>query len=185
MDCKHTSTKRISRQAHAFTLVETLVAIGIGSMLLVVIFSLSFYSSRSFAAMANYANLDAASRNALDRMTREIRGVNRLTVFSTNQLTFEDSSLNTLSYVYNPVQRTLVRTYMGVSQVLLTECDRLTFSIFQRNPVGGTYDQYPAANNNPALCKLVQVNWTCSRKIFGQKVNTESVQTAKIVIRKQ
>ncbi len=185
MVCKLMSTKRVSRRAPAFTLVETLVAMGVGSMLLVVIFSLSFYSSRSFAAMANYADLDSASRNALDRMTRDIRGVNRLTSFSTNQVSFEDIDLSTLSYVYNPLQRTLVRTQKGVSQVLLTECDRLTFSIFQRNPIGGTYDQYPAANNNPDLCKLVQVNWTCSRKIFGQKVNTESVQTAKIVIRRQ
>ena len=34
-------------------------------------------------------------------------------------------------------------------------------------------------------CKLVQLHWICSRKIFGAKVNTESVQSAKVVIRKQ
>lgn len=181
---KHTYTERETGRT-GFTIVETLVAIGVGSMLLLVVFSLSFYSSRSFAAMANYADLDAASRSALDRMTREIRGVNRLTAFSTNQLTFEDSDFTALTYVYNPSARTLTRNKSGVSRVFLTECDSLLFSIFQRNPVGGTYDQYPIANNNPALCKLVQVNWTCSRKIFGQKVNTESVQTAKIVIRRQ
>lgn len=162
-----------------------LVAFGIGSMLMVVICALSFYSSRSFAAMANYADLDKASRSALDRMTRDVRQVNRLTVFATNQLTFEDSDLATLRYSYDPGTRKFSRIKNGVSETLLTECDSLTFSIFQRNPVGGTYDQYPVSNNNPALCKLVQVNWTCSRKIFGQKVNTESVQTAKIVIRKQ
>jgi hypothetical protein len=32
---------------------------------------------------------------------------------------------------------------------------------------------------------LIEVSWICSRQIFGKKVNTESVQTAKIVIRKQ
>ena len=40
-----------------------------------------------------------------------------------------------------------------------------------------------SASNNPAICKLVSVSWRCSRTILGQKVNTESVQTAKIVIR--
>jgi hypothetical protein len=33
--------------------------------------------------------------------------------------------------------------------------------------------------------KLVQVTWVCSRSILGKKVNTESVQSAKVVIRKQ
>ena len=31
--------------------------------------------------------------------------------------------------------------------------------------------------------KLIDVSWKCSRKIMGEKLNTESVQTAKIVIR--
>ena len=34
-------------------------------------------------------------------------------------------------------------------------------------------------------CKLVDLNWRCSRQILQQKVNTESVQTAKIVIRNE
>ena len=34
-------------------------------------------------------------------------------------------------------------------------------------------------------CKLIAVSWVCSRTILGSKMNTESVQTAKIIIRKQ
>ena len=67
--------------------------------------------------------------------------------------------------------------------MLLTECDSLSFEIFQRNPIGGTYDQFPASS--PATAKLINVTWTCSRKILGTAMNTENVQTAKIVIRKQ
>ena len=65
----------------------------------------------------------------------------------------------------------------------MTECDYLRFAIFQRNPIGGTYDQYATAS--ATNCKLVQLNWICSRTILGAKVNTESVQSAKIVIRRQ
>ncbi len=186
MVCKITSTdqRRASRRS-AFTLVEALVSLGIGSLLLLVICSLSFYSSRSFAAMANYADLDNVSRNALDIMTRDIRQVSRLVSFTTNVVRFEDFDGGTLTFTYSPTARTLTRNRNGNVEVLLTECDRLSFSIFQRNPIGGTYDQYPASESAPSLCKLVQVNWTCSRQIFGKKVNTESVQTAKIVIRKQ
>jgi hypothetical protein len=66
---------------------------------------------------------------------------------------------------------------------LLEQCDYLKFSIFQRNPIGGTYDQYPAAT--PATCKLVQLTWICSRPIVGSGKNTECVQSAKVVIRKE
>jgi hypothetical protein len=71
----------------------------------------------------------------------------------------------------------------GVTEVLLTECDNLSFAIFQRNPINGTYNQYPTAS--PATTKLINVTWTCSRKILGNTMNTENVQTAKVVIRKQ
>jgi hypothetical protein len=30
---------------------------------------------------------------------------------------------------------------------------------------------------------MIDVSWKCSREILGAKINTESVQTAKIVIR--
>jgi len=30
----------------------------------------------------------------------------------------------------------------------------------------------------------VQLSWTCSRKVLGKKSTTESVQSAKVVIRK-
>jgi hypothetical protein len=67
--------------------------------------------------------------------------------------------------------------------MLLTNVDFLSFQIFQRNPVAGTYDTYPTSS--ATNCKLVSVSWICSRSILGSKLNTESVQTAKIVIRKQ
>ena len=61
--------------------------------------------------------------------------------------------------------------------------DQLSRDVRQRNPVGGSYDVYPVAT--PGTAKVVDVSWLCSRTIFGRKENTESVQTARIVIRKQ
>ncbi|MBI4663685.1 MAG: hypothetical protein HY735_33200 [Verrucomicrobia bacterium] len=166
-------------------MIELLVTSAVASLLSLGLASLVIYSNRSFAAMANYFDLDRRSRHALDTMSREIRQTNRLMTFSETSLTFEDYDGGVLRYVYDPTERTLTRSKNGQpdSDPLLTECDFLKFSIFQRNPVGGTYDQYPTAD--AATCKLVQLHWECSRKIFGAKVNTESVQSAKIVIRKQ
>jgi type II secretory pathway pseudopilin PulG len=174
---------KVQKSARAFSFIEMLVGIGVGSILLTVISALSLYSGRSFAALSNYSDLNQTSRKALDTMTRDIRQVNRLIDFNTNQLTFEDADGEALYFVYNPSSRRLRRIKGTTSEILLDHCDYLQFAIFQRNPIGGTYDQYPTAS--PSTCKLVQVNWICSRDLWQKPLNTESVQTAKIVIRKQ
>lgn len=166
-----------------FSLIEMLVGTAVGSLLVTILSIFSLYSGRSLAAMWNYADLGQTSRKALDTMTRDIRQVNRLVDFTPTLLSFEDADGSLLHFVYNPATKRLRRIKGSDSQVLLEDCEYLTFSIFQRNPIGGTYDQYPTAS--PATCKLVQVSWVCSRKVLGNPRNTESVQTAKIVIRKQ
>ncbi len=180
MDCKITSID--SSQRRGFTLIEMLMAVGIGSILFTSVALMLFHTSRSYAAMFNYVDLDQHSRNALDRMSQEIRQADRLISGTASQLNFSFNG-STLSYTYDPAAKTLTRTYQNQSQVLLTQCDTLSFSIFQRNPVGGSYDVYPTAQ--ASTTKLVQLNWTCSRNILGKTWNTESVQSAKIVLRKE
>jgi type II secretory pathway pseudopilin PulG len=170
------------------TLVELMVAMGVGSILFVAVGTLAFYSARSFAALSNYVELDNFSRNALDQMSREIRQADALLTGTDHQLVFQVSNptngvVSQVTFTYDPTSRQLTRTQSGTTTTLLKECDFLKFSIYQRNPIGGTYDQYPTAN--PATCKLVQMSWICSRNILGKKANTESVQSAKVVIRKQ
>lgn len=179
MVCKTTSTKN----RRGFTLVELLFTIAIGSLLFIAIGGLSLYASRSFYALVNYSDLDNQSRNALDRMTREVRQVNKLLSSSSTQLNFEDWDGATLSYIYSPNDQTLTRVKGSNSDVLLTGCESLSFATFQRNPIGGTYDQYATAM--PATTKLISVTWKCVRTILGSAVNSENVQTAKIVIRNQ
>ena len=170
------------------TLVELLIAMGVGSILFLAVGTLAYYSARSFAALSNYVELDNYSRNALDQMSREIRQADSLVSGTDHQLVFNvtnptNGSLYTVTFTYNPTTRIMTRTQGAQQTVMLKECDFLKFSIYQRNPIGGTYDQYPTAN--PATCKLVQMSWICSRNILGKKANTESVQSAKVVIRKQ
>lgn len=169
------------------TLVEILVATAIAGVVLIVVGGLMFYSARSFAALTNYVDLDQRSRNALDRMISEIRQTDGLNGFSSTQLVFANtnSSPPTVTYTYNPTAKTLTKTLNGVSTVLLTECQELQFTIFKRNPIAGTHDLVPADASRPDLVKAIQLSWTCSRDILGKKANTESVQSARVVIRKQ
>jgi hypothetical protein len=66
---------------------------------------------------------------------------------------------------------------------MMTGCDSLTFRLGTRNPIGGTFDVVSTTDVSEA--KVVNVAWNCARVILGHKVNTEAVQTARIVIRKQ
>ncbi|MCI0747742.1 MAG: hypothetical protein L0Y58_20235 [Verrucomicrobia subdivision 3 bacterium] len=160
MDCSITSTKRLPpgrstarRAQHGHSTSELLIALGLGGLLLCQLCSLWFYTSRSFAAQASYVGLDQDSQRALDRLSKEIRQAKGLTSFAANEMVFKD--IDDLPLAYSVVDRALVRIKGSQRTVLLTDCDWLKVSIFQRNPVEGSYDQYPAAD--VATCKLLEL----------------------------
>ena len=163
--------------------MEMLVAMGISGLVVATLMQFIFFTGRSFAALANYTELDRYSRNALDQMVYKIRQADQMTDFSSNRMVFAYNTTNTLTYDYSPTAKILTETIGGAQpKIILTGCDILTFSVFQRNTASGTYDQFPATLTNNAV-KLVQLSWTCSRTVLGSRINTESVQSAKIVIR--
>jgi len=174
------------------SLVETMV--GAMAMVLVVggVMVFAFYTARSFAAMSNYVDLDSKSRNTLDRMTSEIRQADKLTAATTNSLAFQTTdptsgAVHTLNYSYNADAKTVTRTYDGVTSVLLTECTFWTNALCQRNATNATFGSAFAAvpTSQPNECKVIQLTWICSRSILGKMANTESVQSAHVVIRKK
>lgn len=187
MDSKITSFNRRNRGRSGFGLSEFMMVMGLSSLFAIVLMSLLMLCSRSFAAIFNYVDLDDANRVCMDQMSRDIRQANRLISYTTNgpvvTLTFEDSDGFDLSYIYNATQRTLYRSKNNNPIPVLRECDNLKFDLQQRSPKDGGLEIYAAATVD--LTKVIDVSWVCSRTIFGRKENTESVQTARIVIRKQ
>lgn len=162
------------------TLMEIMVSVAVGSIVLAAVASLVVFTARSFVALGNYNDLDQASRNALDIISRDIRQVKALTFYKTNHLKFTDKDNLELQFYWDPTARTLSRIKSGQTNILLEQCDTLRFSTSQRNP---TTNFNFVTNTTLAEAKLIDVSWTCSRQIFQKKANTESVQTAKIVIR--
>ncbi len=172
------------RRHSGFTIVEFLVATVIGFMAVGGLTALSIYTARSFSAIGNYMELDRNSRNALDKMTQIIREADGVLSYDAHavQVSFHGSPL---SFTYNTNGKTLsLIDTNGIGTVLLTDCTFLDFQVFQRNSVAGSYDQYPVTLDQSAA-KIVQVSWICSRYLIGSLFNTESVQSAKVVIRKQ
>jgi hypothetical protein len=183
------------------TVAELLMAVGISGVVLAAVAVLIFFSGRSYAALANYVDLDNRSRSALDRMSKEIRQVDCVTNSATatlpngrvvtNRLVLSGTEPNgdtyTINYEYDPVAETLVRTktggnYPGTS-TLLTGCSYLNFGMFQRVPKTNSFEQFDAADL--ATCKVVQLDWICSRKILNKTANTETIESTKVVIRKK
>ena len=115
-------------------------------------------------------------------LTRDIRKSGGVAFYATNEITLTNLDGTWVDYMWNPANSHLTRnTAAGVSRTLLSECDSLSFSLYQRNP-SGSFTYYPVTGNLDEA-KLVSVQWQCSRQIYAQKINTETVQTAKIVIR--
>jgi hypothetical protein len=192
MDCKITSIKRAAsrRGSAGFLLAETVIAVLVVSILMLAIVMFMVFSTRSFATMYNYVDLDDKNRIAIDYLTRDIRQCKRVLQCSATRLVVEDDDGLPLEYYHEAGRQELVRVKWldptpinTLRRVVLTGCDRMNFQICQRNAMSGTYDVYPAAT--PANAKVVNVSWVCSRNLLRLKENTESVQTARIVIRKQ
>jgi hypothetical protein len=164
------------------TLVELMVVTCISALVFAGIASLTLFTARSFVALGNYDDLDAASCHALDILSTEIRQTQQLTSYATNKLVFLDWDNQSVTYAWDPSTRLVTRQKGGKTTRLLTQCDYLAFHISQRN-VSNNFIFYPAALTNLSTAKLIDVSWRCSRQILGQKINTESVQTAKTVLR--
>ena len=162
-------------------LIELLFGIAISGVVLSQICLIWYYSSRSFVAQLNYVDMDQISQRTLDLLSREIRQTKALTFYSTNKIIFKDADDLPLTYQF--AENKLMRIKNNAAPtVLLKGCDTGSFAIFQRNPVEGAYDQYPAAS--PATCKLVEVKWKCKRRLIPSAPETkESMHSAKIVIR--
>jgi hypothetical protein len=119
----------------------------------------------------------------MDVMSRDIRTANGMVSFSAKEFTLEDANGANLTYRYDPSAQTVTRVTGNRSRVILKECERFNFRVCQRTPMGAMTEIYPAAT--VATAKVIDLSWVCSRSILGQRANTESVQTARIVIRKQ
>jgi hypothetical protein len=168
------------RARSGFTLVETLIASTLGLIAMTTLASLTLFTSRSFVAIGNYNDLERDSSMALDTFSRELRGAQDLVGYTATRLELRNAAGQTVVYEYSPTLREFSRRVGTRRSVLLEGCDFLRFNISQRNPTAD-FSFYPAAS--AAEAKLVDVSWRCSRRVLGNQVNTESVQTAKIVIR--
>lgn len=166
-------------------MLEVLIAIALGVIMLAAVVLLNMTGFRSFASMANYVDLDAKGRNALDWMSRDLRGATNLANVTTNASgvtfnfgTVDDSGNPTnVTYTFNSDAHTLSR---NDDLVLLKGWVSWNYSMYQRTPQP---DYGLTSTTTFDNCKVVVIRWNCSRTILGQSLNSQNAQTAQIVLR--
>ncbi len=191
----HSQSPRRRPVAAGFTFVEMLVAVAIGVGVIGVVVVLTIASSFNYLATYNYTSMDDQSRNALDKISKEIRNSTSLVSFSTNnpqQLVLTNALASdgaTITYNSNTSKLTLAKPHTS-TVTLLTGCDSFSFKLFDRYPIatGNTFSFYASTNFltgaiDPTFTKVINMTWKCSRTILGSKLNTEIVQTAQVVLR--
>ena len=170
-----------------FTLLEMLIATGLFGMASASVCTLYLVSTRGFAYLSNYGELDKINRTAMDTLTKEIRQSKLVTDVQSNSFSVINGDGVSVTYWFNPALKQFVRSASdGSSRVLISSCALIQFDVFQRNTVAGTWDQYPVATNNwSEYVKVIRLTWKAARTIPGGPGVSENVQTAKIIIRKQ
>jgi len=191
MDFRHTSC---AKQRRGFTIVEYMIASSIGLIVITVALVLWAYASKNTASLLGYMELSTSSKYALDRMSQQIRNAREVRSCTSNQLVLvvpggTMANPRTMTYSYDRTNQVLRQTDFRSSlqqetRTLLTGCTNFSFSVFQRTPLSNSFLLTTNAwNTNTA--KVVQMQWTCLRKVTGSQSSLENQVSAKVVIRNQ
>ena len=169
-------------------LMEMCVALALSSIAVTMLMSSYLFSVRSFAAVANYIQMDGKSQHAIDIMLREIRESNLVLGFQTNGTWIWLQVANTLAspavtntFTWTPSTGLLAWDRTGQdSSTILSGCDNWSFAFYVR---GADTNGVFYSCTDASMCKLINMSWKCSRSNIRQKVNTESIITAEVVLR--
>lgn len=178
---------KLLKRIAAYSLIEMMFAATIFTVVGGAVGTAYMFSLRSFQALSNYSKLDEENREAVDRISRELREATTIQTppdgYQKSQLVFLDCNGKRITYSFNRYSQTLTRTSNSVVTVLLTNCSLINFNLGTR-AVANNYMYY--TNSDPNHAKIVDLTWKTSKTVGGRTfINSENIQTARIVIRKQ
>ena len=154
--CLSTRRRTITR---GFTLVELLVAVGLGTLVLSVVATLTVFGARAFASLVNYTELDWKGRNSLDVMCMEIRQASSVTAVvntaTLKSLTFTNADLGQIiKFTWMSATETMVFEKTGQpTRTNLTGCERWDFALYNKAPNVSATNVTFNATTDPANCK--------------------------------
>ena len=179
------------RTRQGWTLLETMIVVGLFSLVGMALMGTYIFSVKSMASMYSYSLLDQYNRQAMDQLTREIRQSRWVRRYTTNSITIltanDDGSTGpNVTYSFSPSAKKLLRQSPDGTKALLDNCSLLSFQLFTRCPSNAVFGSFPVAVNNwQQTVKVLQLTWKTSMTLPSGIINSENIQTARIVIRKQ
>ena len=174
----------IKRSRAGFTLIEMMVSVALCMLLLAGLVSLYCFGISSFASTATYAELSQKTRHASDVISRDVRSALYVDPTSTGTKLVLGMPSGTVTYTYDQVAQTLVRSTPSESLSLLSGIDWLNFTMYQR-PTSSSqpYESLPLATTGSA--KMVAFKWNCSRRIVGSQYDTQVLEAGIVELRNQ
>jgi prepilin-type N-terminal cleavage/methylation domain-containing protein len=175
------------------TLVEVLIATGIGAIMVGIMLALVSYAERSFAVTSSNVDLESKGRFALDKLTRDLRQATAVMSCDTN-LPYKWFIVTNavegfaLTLSWDAETKSVALEKVGPTpddnrtEKLLGNCERLDFTFCQRAPNIGPSDVSFSPASSLADCKLIVLSWTCRQEVIG-KLETENVQELQIALR--
>jgi prepilin-type N-terminal cleavage/methylation domain-containing protein len=171
-----------NRTKSGFSLVEMMVAAGVGSLFLVAMAMLYMFSMRSFAAMANYADFGRRSRYASDILSRDIRRSLYVVSATNNQIVLSAPDGTNISYTFSPTLRNVTRVKGSDNKVLLKNVAWVAFALYLPPATNAVYNTF-ATTTTAADAKMVGFQFSCSQPVQGLESNSEDIQTAIVSMR--
>jgi len=187
MNTKNPAPKGLNRSM-GMSVIDLLTTVGVASIVLTVLMSFYLFALRGVGAIGNYTQMDGKSQQAVDLMLREVREANLVVDYQNKSsgawlklanTTVSPSVTNT--FTWDPTTGYLTWDKTGqATRILLSGCDDWTFTFYIRVPdSNGVF----YSTTDASACKLINMSWKCSRTNIKQKMNTESVVTAEVVLR--
>ncbi len=177
------NTKNSKNVRSGFALSSMLMSISLSGVLLGA-GSLGLSSARKVATMASYPSLNRQDQNATGLIAQDIRRASSVESTSNDQIVLRvavTEGASAITYTFDPATRTLIRAEGSATQTLLTDVDSFAFSLFQRPTADARFGVLAPATASTA--KMVGCRWSCSRKLAGATLDSESFQVAPIVLR--
>lgn len=160
-----------------FSLMELLLAIGIGGIVLVgATMSVNLWA-RSSVSLGNYVDMSGSCRRALDIFASDVRMADDVSVSNSGTVTFTAYAASnnkvTVNYVFDDVADKVICTYDGASTVLLRNVNRFGLSFF---------DLTRNSTTNLLSVKEVQIEAILLKKVLTLS-NTDEIISARFILR--
>ena len=167
------------------TLVELLIASSLSTLVLAGVLAMFLFLGRTGANVANYADMEAQARLALEEFGQDARQAAGITWNSAHSVTLHVSGADVF-YTYNPVVRTFSRSVGATTRVLVEGVtDEFAFTGYTIGGAKVAYDLSTASGRTSAsgVTKQLQIYFKASRTDNTVARATNTVLSARFILR--